>query len=90
MPKYCAMQNHKEPMCFDMKPPSKMNTTPPLHAPLWTREDVSRTYRVSVRTVGNWIAERRIPVLKLGKAVRFRPDAVAKALEKFEVKAVTH
>ncbi len=83
------MRQDKKPPCFDMKSINEMNTNPPLHAPLWTREDVSRTYRVSVRTVGNWIAERRIPVLKLGKAVRFRPDAVAKALEKFEVKAVT-
>ena len=57
--------------------------------PVWTRHDIANNYRVSLRTVGQWIAERRIPTLKLGRAVRFRPDAVAKALEKFEVKAVT-
>jgi excisionase family DNA binding protein len=83
------MVQDKNPSCFDMKPINEMNNIQQLNSPLWTREDVSRTYRVSVRTVGNWIAERRIPMLKLGKAVRFRPDAVAKALEKFEVKAVT-
>jgi excisionase family DNA binding protein len=55
----------------------------------WTRHDVATAYKVSPRTVGKWIAERRIPVLKLGRACRFRPDAVARALEKFEVKAVT-
>jgi len=65
-----------------------MNQQIPLHAPLWTRHDVAQTYRVSLRTVGQWIAEKRIPVLKLNRAVRLRPDAVAKALEKFEVKAV--
>jgi excisionase family DNA binding protein len=61
----------------------------PTNAPIWTRQDVASTYQVSPRTVGKWIAERRIPVLKLGRAVRFRPDAVQKALEKFEIKAVT-
>jgi len=65
-----------------------MNQQIPLHAPAWTRKDVAHAYQVSVRTVGQWIAERRIPAMKLGRTVRFRPDAVAKALEKFEVKAV--
>lgn len=63
--------------------------TPSSHPNIWTRFDVASTYQVSPRTVGKWIAERRIPVLKIGRAVRFRPEAVAKALEKFEVKAVT-
>jgi excisionase family DNA binding protein len=83
------MVQDKNPTCFDMKSINEMNTTQHHYGQLWTRKDVSRTYRVSERTVGNWIAERRIPVLKLGRACRFRPDAVAKALEKFEVKAVT-
>ncbi len=83
------MGQDKQPACFDMKSINDMTTTQHPYEPLWTRKDVSRTYRVSERTVGNWIAERRIPVLKLGRACRFRPDAVAKALEKFEVKAVT-
>ena len=66
-------------------------TTPgtPLHAPtlpLWTREDVSRNCQVSVRTVAAWVADRRIPAIKLGRAVRFRPDAVMRALQKFEIR----
>jgi len=56
---------------------------------VWLAQDVCAAYQVSRRTLGKWIAERRIPYIKLGRAVRFRPDAVAKALEKFEVKAVT-
>jgi excisionase family DNA binding protein len=65
-----------------------MNQPVPITAPVWTRNDVSQTYQVSLRTVGQWCAERRIPYIKLGRAIRFRPEAVAKALEKFEVKAV--
>jgi excisionase family DNA binding protein len=56
---------------------------------MWTSKDVSSHYRVSLRTVGTWVAQRRIPVLRLGRALRFRPDAVEKALNAFEVKAVT-
>jgi excisionase family DNA binding protein len=63
-------------------------TTTLNHPHVWTREDVAKHYRVSIRTVGAWIASRRIPALRIGRTVRFRPDAVAKALEKFEVKAV--
>jgi excisionase family DNA binding protein len=61
----------------------------PLRAlPLWTREDVANQYQVSVRTVGGWVASRRVPFLRIGRAVRFRPEAVEKALSKFEIKAV--
>jgi len=64
-----------------------MNPIPSASSLVWTRHDVAQAYQVSVRLVGQWIAERRIPAMKLGRTVRFRPDAVAKALEKFEVKA---
>jgi excisionase family DNA binding protein len=68
---------------------SSYNMTNTSHQPhVWTREDVAKNYQVSVRTVGEWIAYRRIPTIRIGRTVRFRPDAVAKALEKFEVKAV--
>lgn len=64
------------------------NMPSPQFATVWTRQDVARVYKVSLRTVGQWIAERRIPCMKLGRTVRFRPAAVTKALEKFEIKAV--
>jgi len=61
----------------------------PLHAlPLWTRDDVARYSQVSLRTVTGWIAERRIPAIKLGRSIRFRPDAVMRALQKFEIREV--
>jgi excisionase family DNA binding protein len=65
-----------------------MNPPPSASTLVWTRHDVATAYQVSLRTVGQWIFERRIPYIKLGRAVRFRPDAVERALNKFEVKAV--
>jgi len=55
---------------------------------VWLAQDVCAAYQVSRRTLGKWCAERRIPYIKLGRAVRFRPEAVAKALQAFEIKAV--
>lgn len=38
-------------------------------------KDVMNEYRVSKRTVYNWI-EQGMPYLKVGKLVRFEPDKV--------------
>jgi excisionase family DNA binding protein len=62
--------------------------TPPPQDPrpgLWTADDVARYCRVSVRTVRQWQAERRIPFLKMRRIVRFDPAAVLDALGKFEI-----
>ena len=53
---------------------------------IWTREEVADYYRVSLRTVGNWIADRKIPRLKIGKTVRFRAEEVRRAISKLEQK----
>ena len=49
---------------------------------------LARRYDVCVRTIENWIDERRIPVIRLGKrAVRFDPLKCDAALARFEVRA---
>jgi hypothetical protein len=51
---------------------------------------VARAAAVSVRTVDDWIREKRIPVIRLGpRCVRFSIPAVLRALGRFEVKEVT-
>jgi excisionase family DNA binding protein len=57
--------------------------------PACTAADIARAYSVSVRTVREWQAQRRIPFLKIGKIVRFDAEAVAKALNRFEVREAT-
>jgi excisionase family DNA binding protein len=56
---------------------------------LWSAEDLMHFAGVSRRTVGGWCRNRRIPFLKLGRTIRFRPEAVRTALAKFEVREVT-
>ena len=57
-----------------------------MSAEIWTPLDVARSYQVSRRTVGNWCKERRIPYIQVGRTIRFRPEDVAKALARFEIK----
>ena len=45
--------------------------------PLMKYEDLAHLWRVDVRTLQKWIAERDLPHLKLGRLVRFDPEAVA-------------
>ncbi len=55
---------------------------------LWTTADVAREIQVSTRTVANWRTSRKVPSLKIGRAVRFVPEHVLRALNAFEVKAI--
>jgi hypothetical protein len=48
---------------------------------------VARAASASLRSVDNWIAERKIPVIRITKrCVRFHLPSVLAALRKFEVK----
>jgi excisionase family DNA binding protein len=40
---------------------------------LYTREDVARTKRISLRTVDRLIATGELPVVRLGRLVRIKP-----------------
>jgi excisionase family DNA binding protein len=51
---------------------------------------LAREYQISLRTVDNWIAQKKIPFFKLGaRLVRFDLDAVARALDRYVVKEVS-
>ena len=52
---------------------------------LLTKIDLVERLRVKPRTVDNWMAEGRLPFLKVGKTVRFSWPAVKKSLLRFEV-----
>jgi excisionase family DNA binding protein len=57
---------------------------------LLTITQLSAELGVKARTVRSWMLERKIPCIRTGyRTVLFAPEEVRKALEKFEVKAVT-
>jgi excisionase family DNA binding protein len=56
---------------------------------LATAPEIARLCKVSRRTVDNWIKSRRIPVIKLGSAVRFNVSEVMAALSRFTIEPIT-
>jgi hypothetical protein len=66
-------------------------TTRPIAAPelpvLETTRGLAARYQVSGRTIQNWMQRKILPVLKIGRSVRFNIAACDKALAKFERKA---
>jgi PTS system nitrogen regulatory IIA component len=60
-----------------------------LPEPLWTVADVAAYLSVSERTVRDWQARRRLPHLRIGGTIRFRPDEVQAWASRFEEAEVT-
>ena len=65
--------------------------TRPIDAPefplLATTKGLAARYKVSPRCIQNWVTRKVLPVLKIGRAVRFNIAACDKALARFERKA---
>ncbi len=55
---------------------------------LLTRKQAADLIGVSERTISNMVKARQIPVLKIGRSVRFDRDRVLEALAKYEIPAV--
>jgi len=56
---------------------------------LMTSEDVAAKPRTSLRFVRRLVAERRIEYVKVGRAVRFEPSAVAAYVDRNRVQPTT-
>jgi excisionase family DNA binding protein len=54
-----------------------------------TSEDVAAKPRTSLRFVRRLVAERRIEYVKVGRAVRFEPSAVAAYVDRNRVQPTT-
>jgi len=53
---------------------------------LVTKPDLAEQLNLSVRSIDNLVRRRAIPIIRLsGRCVRFDPEAVRRALNKFEV-----
>jgi excisionase family DNA binding protein len=56
---------------------------------LHSKEEVARAVSVSPRTVDNWMAQKRIPFIRLSaRLIRFDLERVKAALDRYEVKEV--
>jgi len=55
---------------------------------LFTREQIADYIGVCPRTISNMVRQRRIPVIKFGRSVRFDPVQVHKAMTKYQIEAI--
>jgi excisionase family DNA binding protein len=56
---------------------SEPNLPPPTATSLLTATEVAQKLKLSVRSVRRLIADGRLPVARLGRSVRIRPEALA-------------
>jgi excisionase family DNA binding protein len=58
--------------------------------PLVDKKIVAADLRVGTRTVERWVAERKIPFIRLGhRMLRFRLDDVRRAIARWQTKEVS-
>ena len=53
-----------------------------------TKPQLAERLQVSLRSIDNYLKKKKIPVIRLGKSVRFRFSDVEKALERYTVREV--
>jgi excisionase family DNA binding protein len=59
-----------------------------LSSTLLTKQELADLCNVCLRTIDLWLAQRKVPCIKLGRSVRFDRRAVEKALAKYIVREV--
>lgn len=72
--------------CMDNK--NKINSSSFTQGSLFNRREIADYIGVCERTISNMMTKRVIPVIKIGKSVRFDPIKVRKALEKYEIESL--
>ena len=71
-----------------MKKKQSMLSSMLVQSGLFNRKQIADYIGVSERTISNMMRKRLIPVIKIGKSVRFDPTKVRKALDKYEIEAI--
>lgn len=66
----------------------KLQSPPESEESFLTPKDVARRYKVTTRTVLNWVERGEVPAIRIGKVISFRLDEVIKAVEGYWSKLV--
>ena len=54
-----------------------------------TKQELARILKVTTRTLEQWAKQKRIPIYRFGRVVRYKRNQVMQALEAYCVAAVT-
>lgn len=52
---------------------------------LLTDSEVAERFNVSLRTVIDWRNSGKLPFLRIGRSIRYRPESITALLEKLEI-----
>jgi excisionase family DNA binding protein len=52
---------------------------------LLTDSEVAKKFNVSLRTVIDWRNQGKLPYLRIGRSIRYRPESITALLEKLEI-----
>jgi excisionase family DNA binding protein len=70
-------------------PPHVSDSDRTTHWTLISKKQIAKLLSVSVRTIDNWVRQKRIPVHRFSsRCIRFNPPKVLSALDKFEIREV--
>lgn len=64
-----------------------LNPSNAARRPLLSVEEFAAALNVRPKTVRSWVLERRYPVVRVGRLVRFRPEVLDEVIERGEVPA---
>lgn len=62
----------------------QLNTESPISSQLKTDAQVAEELNVSLRTVIYWRQQNKLPYLRIGRSIRYRPESIAAMLKKLE------
>jgi excisionase family DNA binding protein len=71
----------------DKEQPEQSKAAPAAY--LIGKAELARRYSVSRRTIQTWVAQRRIPFVRIGNTLRFNPRACDNAMARFSVKELS-
>jgi excisionase family DNA binding protein len=63
----------------------KTSAASPIGSQLLTDKSVAEKINVSMRTVIDWRNAGKIPFIRIGRSIRYRPESIRALLEKLEI-----
>jgi len=67
--------SEQKPIISDDKPSAETHR-------LWTKGQLADFFQVKERTIDNWMRRGRVPYIKIGRCVRFKPEDVMSEVER--------
>ena len=68
--------------CIDIKKNIISDEDPLIDNQLWSIDRLAQYIDVSISTIRDWVYKRKIPFVKLGRHIRFKPSDISDWIQK--------